>query len=186
MALFAQKTMQFVRAPDENVFIARKSAILRPIRGSTKPIHMIMPIYLSHLVPNTFSPAFNLIEIFLLIFPFEWWLSTARYERLNNFVMGILYSPLLLITAFLETREARHVKYNRQHGESDEDRVEEWEQMDGVIDPEEEGWARKVDSTRPNVETDAAVLEIREVMEVLKILGERVVAIQAKVEGMGK
>lgn len=25
MALFTQKTMQFVRAPDENVFIARKS-----------------------------------------------------------------------------------------------------------------------------------------------------------------
>ena len=25
MGLFAQKTMQFVRAPDENVFIARKS-----------------------------------------------------------------------------------------------------------------------------------------------------------------
>ena len=25
MALFSQKTMQFVRAPDENVFIARKS-----------------------------------------------------------------------------------------------------------------------------------------------------------------
>ena len=27
MALFSQKTMQFVRAPDENVFIARKSLI---------------------------------------------------------------------------------------------------------------------------------------------------------------
>jgi hypothetical protein len=26
MALFAQKTMQFVRAPDENVFIARESS----------------------------------------------------------------------------------------------------------------------------------------------------------------
>ena len=28
MALFSQKTMQFVRAPDENVFIARKSGRL--------------------------------------------------------------------------------------------------------------------------------------------------------------
>lgn len=27
MALFAHKTMQFVRAPDENVFIARQSTI---------------------------------------------------------------------------------------------------------------------------------------------------------------
>jgi hypothetical protein len=139
-----------------------------------------------NLVPNIFSLAFNLIEIFLLILPFEWWLPTARYERLNNFVMGILYSPLLLITAFLETREARHVKHNRLHGESDEDRVEEWEQMDGVIDLEGEGWAKKVESTRPNVETDAAVLEIREVMETLRNLGQRVDAIQAKIEGLGK
>jgi len=145
-----------------------------------------MPIHLSHAVPDTFSLAFNLIEIFLLILPFEWWLPTARYERLNNFVMGILYSPLLLITALLETREARHVKHNRLHGESDEDRVEEWEQMDGEIDLDGEGWAKKVESTRPNVETDAAVLEIREVMEVLRNLGERVDAIQAKIEGLGK
>jgi len=133
-----------------------------------------------------FFLAFNLIEIFLLILPFEWWLPTARYERLNNFVMGVLYFPLLLITAFLETREAYHVKHNRKYGESDEDRVEEWEQMDGEIDLEGEGWAKKVESTRPNVETDAAVLEIREVMEMLRNLGARIDAIQAKIEGIGK
>ncbi|KAG7006597.1 calcium channel YVC1 [Physcia stellaris] len=131
MALFAQKSLQFVRAPDENVFIA----------------------------------PFNLLEIFLLILPFEWWLPTARYERLNNYVMGIIYSPLLLITAWLETKQARKVKHNRRHGESDEDTTEEWEQGVGSeMDFEGEGWAKKVESTRPNVETDAAVLEIREVM----------------------
>lgn len=31
MALFTQKTMQFVRAPDENVFIARK--LVYPVRS---------------------------------------------------------------------------------------------------------------------------------------------------------
>ncbi|KAL8935537.1 MAG: hypothetical protein Q9216_005376 [Gyalolechia sp. 2 TL-2023] len=128
MALFSQKTMQFVRAPDENVFIA----------------------------------PFNLIEMFFLILPFEWWMPTARYERLNNFVMGVIYSPLLLITAFLETRQAQRVKYNRRRGEEDEDIVEEWEQMDDQVDFENDGWAKKVESTRPNVDTDAAVLEIRE------------------------
>lgn len=128
MALFAQKTMQFVRAPDENVFIA----------------------------------PFNLIEIFLLILPFEWWLSTNRYERLNNYVMGIIYSPLLLVTAFLETRDAHKVKYNRRQGEDDEDEVQEWEQSGcGELDFEADGWAKKVEVTKPNVETDAAVLEIR-------------------------
>tara|TARA_R110002003_G_scaffold822_1_gene21608 strand:- start:6433 stop:6750 length:318 start_codon:yes stop_codon:yes gene_type:complete len=74
MALFSQKTMQFVRAPDENVFIA----------------------------------PFNLIEMFCLILPFEWWMSDATYARLNDHVMFVLYSPLLVLTAFLEQREARH------------------------------------------------------------------------------
>ena len=169
MALFAQKTMQFVRAPDENVFIARKSA-------------NVTSTHTSMLIQNRFA-AFNLVEIFLLIIPFEWWLSTDRYERLNNLVMGFLYSPLLVITAYIETREAHHVKHNRKHGESDEDTVEEWEQLDGEIDFEAEGWSKKVESTRPNVETDAAVLEIREVMETLKELGRRVEEIQKKIDG---
>ncbi|KAI4245236.1 MAG: hypothetical protein L6R40_002593 [Gallowayella cf. fulva] len=141
MALFSQKTMQFVRAPDENVFIA----------------------------------PFNLLEIFCLILPFEWWMPTARYERLNNYVMGIIYSPLLLITAFLETRQARRVNSNRRRGEEDEDTVEEWEQMNDALDLEGEGWTKKVEATKPNVDTDAAVLEIRELrgqVEELKRLVE--------------
>ena len=89
-------------------------------------------------------------------------MPTARYERLNNFVMGVIYSPLLLITAFLETRQAHRVKHNRRRGEEDEDTVEEWEQMSDEMDLEIDGWAKKVEATKPNVDTDAAVLEIRE------------------------
>lgn len=128
MALFAQKTMQFVRAPDENVFIA----------------------------------PFNLIEVFCLIIPLEWWMSSATYERLNNYVMGVIYAPLLLITAGIEVREAHHVKLNRSRNEEDDDTTEEWEQMEGEIDWESEGWNKKVESTKPNVEVDTAVVEIRE------------------------
>ena len=148
MALFSLKTMQFVRAPDENVFIA----------------------------------PFNLVEVFLLILPFEWWMPTHRYERLNNFVMGVLYSPLLLITAFLETRSAHSVRHNRRHGESDEDTTEEWEQMAGQVDFESDGWAKKVEGTRPNVETDVAVVEIRELRRQVEEL-RKVVEANAKVEG---
>lgn len=83
--------MQFVRAPDENVFIA----------------------------------PFNLIEIVFLVIPFEWWMPTARYERLNNYVMGVLYSPLLLMTAVLETKDAVKVQGNRGRGEDDEDTMQE-------------------------------------------------------------
>ncbi len=142
MALFAQKTLQFVRAPDENVFIA----------------------------------PFNLIEVFLLIIPFEWWMPSPRYERLNNYVMGVVYSPLLLITAWLEKKQAYKVKRNRRNGESDDDEVQEWEQMSGEVDFEAEGWTKRVESTRPNVETDVAVLEVRALrdqVEELKKIVER-------------
>ena len=123
--------MQFVRAPDENVFI----------------------------------PPLNLIEVFLLIIPFEWWMSSPRYERLNNYVMGFVYSPLLLITAWLEKKQAYKVKRNRRNGESDEDEVQEWEQMGLELDFEADGWMKTVESTRPNVQTDLAVLEVRALRE---------------------
>lgn len=134
MALFAQKTQQFVRAPDENVFIA----------------------------------PFNLIEIFCLIIPFEWWMSKDRYERLNNFVMGVIYSPLLMITAALEVRDARNVTSNRKRGEEDDDTIEEWEQLVGECDWEYEGWSKKVEGSKPNVETDATVLELLQLKEQIR------------------
>lgn len=140
MALFSQKTMQFVRAPDENVFI----------------------------------PPLNLIEVFLLIIPFEWWLSSSRYERLNNYVMGVVYSPLLLITAWLEKKQAYKVKRNRRNGESDEDEVQEWEQMGRELDFEADGWMKRVESTRPNVQTDLAVLEVRALREQVEDLKKMV------------
>ena len=140
MALFAQKTMQFVRAPDENVFIA--------------------PL--------------NLIEVFCLVLPFEWWMDKDRYERLNNYVMGVIYSPLLLMTAFYESREAVRVKDNRRRGEEDDDTIEEWEQMEGEIDFESEGWDKKVASTKPDVEVDTDVIEIRELKTQVEELKEMV------------
>lgn len=136
MGLFAQKTMQFVRAPDENVFIA--------------------PL--------------NLIELFLLIIPFEWWLPRHVYARLNDYVMATIYSPLLLVAAVFETRSADHVRNNRCRGEEDDDEVEEWEQMSCEIDFEAEGWTKKVEGAKSNVEVDLAVFEVRELKhEVLEL-----------------
>jgi hypothetical protein len=66
--------------------------------------------------------------MFFLILPFEWWLPARRYERLNHYVMGFVYSPLLLVTAWAETRQAHAIKRNRQRGEEDDDTTEEWEQ----------------------------------------------------------
>ncbi|KAF2122228.1 hypothetical protein BDV96DRAFT_640285 [Lophiotrema nucula] len=138
MALFSQKTMQFVRAPDENVFIA----------------------------------PFNLVELFCLILPFEWWMPKAKYERLNDYVMGTLYSPLLLITAFIETRQAHRVSYNRGRGEDDDDTVHEWEQVLHECDFEADGWDKKVQQTKPNVEIDTDVAEMRKLQKEVAELKE--------------
>ncbi|KAL9105630.1 MAG: hypothetical protein Q9227_009242 [Pyrenula ochraceoflavens] len=149
MALFSQKTMQFVRAPDENVFI----------------------------------PPFNLIEIFCLILPFEWWMERKSYELLNNYVMGVIYSPLLLIIASLESREARHIRWNRGRNEEDDDTIEEWEQLEGEIDFEGEGWDKKVESTKPDVKVDATLFEVRELKEQLEDLKRMVRAVSEQPDG---
>jgi hypothetical protein len=138
MALFSQKTMQFVRAPDENVFIA----------------------------------PFNLIEMFCLILPFEWWMDPATYDKLNDYVMFVLYSPLLVVTAFIETKEAKHVNYNRRRGEEDEDTTHEWEQVLNECDFEADGWDKKVQATKPNVEFDTAVLEVRKLAQQVQEMKE--------------
>ncbi|KAI7374923.1 hypothetical protein KC332_g18742, partial [Hortaea werneckii] len=141
LALFSQKTIQFVRAPDENVFIA----------------------------------PFNLIEIICLSIPFEWWMSKQSYERLNDIVMGIIYSPLLVVTAYTEQQTARQVKFNRSRHESDDDTIEEWEQMLDQTDFEGSGWHKRVEDSKPNVIQDDTAIKVEklqqqvaELMEMLK------------------
>ncbi|KAI1432891.1 hypothetical protein GGR50DRAFT_552571 [Xylaria sp. CBS 124048] len=136
LALFAQKTMQFVRAPDENVFIA----------------------------------PFNLIEIFVLVIPFEWWVPREQYERMNDVVMAVLYSPVLFFAAIIEVRSAKAVRRNRRRGEEDEGTTEEWDQMADLVDFEEDGWAKKVGESKANVRDDLAVLEIRRLQKDVKAL----------------
>jgi hypothetical protein len=142
LALFAQKTLQFVRAPDENVFL----------------------------------PPFNLVEMFGLSLPFEWWMPKERYARLNDIVMAVLYSPLMVLIALAESREARRVIQNRARGEQDDDRTEEWEELQEELDMEsEEGWREKVLDTVPDVEEDRCcqlVRALRSEVQELKTLIE--------------
>ncbi|KAJ5709456.1 ATPase P-type K/Mg/Cd/Cu/Zn/Na/Ca/Na/H-transporter [Penicillium malachiteum] len=141
MAIFAQKTMQFVRAPDENVFI----------------------------------PPFNLVEILFVSAPFEWWLSRKHYAKLNDIVMGCIYSPLLLITAWIETRQAEQVRWNRQHGEEDEEDQQEWELVAEEVDYElDETWKEEVKQTTPDIKVDNCTLEVRELREQVAVLTELV------------
>ncbi|EED19700.1 potassium ion channel Yvc1, putative [Talaromyces stipitatus ATCC 10500] len=152
MALFSARTLQYVRAPDENVFI----------------------------------PPFNLIEILFLILPFEWWLSTKSYERLNDIVMSIIYFPLLLVTSYLETRDARWIRWNRRHGEADDTIRQEWEDLahevgfDGLDESDE--WVVTVKRTKPNVDVTAVELGIRELKEQVRQLTEAVKALMEEKE----
>ncbi|KAI1485450.1 hypothetical protein F5X96DRAFT_659949 [Biscogniauxia mediterranea] len=145
LALFSQKTMQFVRAPDENVFIA----------------------------------PFNLIEVFFLIIPFEWWMPKHQYERLNDIVMAVLYSPLLFCAALFEVGIAKEIHRNRGRGEDDDDTEEEWDQMAGEVDFEGEGWAKKVAECKPNVVDDPAVVEVKK-------LRVEIDQLRALLENLGK
>ena len=153
LALFSQKTMQFIRAPDENVYIA----------------------------------PFNLVEIFLVALPFEWWMGKKTYERLNDIVMATLYSPLLLVAAYFETRTARDIRSARSRGDEDDDSVEEWEQMADQLDFESDGWNKKVALVKPNVEEEPAVLEVRKLKEELdelkSMIAELTKAVHAKDTG---
>jgi hypothetical protein len=147
LAIFAQKTMTFVRAPDENVFIA----------------------------------PFNLIEIFVLVLCFEWWMDKKTYEHLNDIVMGIIYSPLLLISAYFEKRWAQDIRTNRARGDADDDTIEEWEQMVGQFDFESDGWKKQVDSAKSNLDEDPAVSEVKMLREEVEQLKEMIVSLHKAV-----
>ncbi|KAL2167939.1 hypothetical protein VTG60DRAFT_629 [Thermothelomyces hinnuleus] len=148
LAMIAQKTMTFVRAPDENVFI----------------------------------PPFNLIETFILVPFLEWWMDKKTYERINDIVMGIIYSPLLLISAYFETRWAREILVNRARGDADDDTVEEWEQMLGQLDFELDGWKKQVDAAKSNLDEDPAVSEVKKLREEVDKLKDIILSLRSALE----
>ncbi|KAK3318064.1 cation channel-like protein [Apodospora peruviana] len=151
LAMFAQKTMMFVRAPDENVYIA----------------------------------PFNLIEIFLVALPLEWWMDKHLYERINDYVMAAIYSPLLLASAYFEVRTARDIAANRARGDGDDDTIEEWEQMSGQVDFESDGWNKRVVEARSNLEEDANVVELRKLKEEVAKLKDMIESLHKAVGAAG-
>lgn len=74
----------------------------------------------------------------------------------------------------METRQAHDVRSNRRRGESDDDSIQEWEQLQHETDELQEEWMKKVESSKPDVETDQAVLDIKklrgEVGELKKLI----------------
>jgi major membrane immunogen (membrane-anchored lipoprotein) len=119
--------------------------------------------------------AFNLVEVLFLVAPFEWWLSREAYAKLNEFIMGVIYSPLLVVTAWVETRQAHRIQWNRRHGEEDDDCAQEWEHVAHDVDFDlDETWREQVADTTPDIKVNSCTYEIRELKEQIKVLTELV------------
>ena len=99
-------------------------------------------------------------------------MSKDSYKRLNDYIMATIYSPLLVVTAALETREAHTVKSNRRRRADDDDVIEEWEQLAGECNFKEDGWAKRVEDTKPNVEIPGDIVEVRKLRDEVKELKE--------------
>ncbi|KZL78996.1 potassium ion channel yvc1 [Colletotrichum incanum] len=147
LALFAQKTMQFVRAPDENVYI----------------------------------PPFNLIE--MVVISLFWWMEKSKFERMSDIIMGILYSPVLIVAAVFETRSAAEIRSNRARGEEDDDTIEEWEQMMDQVDFESDGWNKVCITAKTNLDTDPTISEVQKLRSEVEELKKMLVDISKAVSG---
>lgn len=107
--------------------------------------------------------------------PFEWWLPREKYAKLNDFVMGVIYSPLLVITAWVETRQAERIRWNRRRGEEDEDNTQEWEVVaEGVNFDLDDSWKEEVKQSAPDIKLDNATIEVRQLKEQVAVLTEMV------------
>lgn len=94
----------------------------------------------------------------------------SSYAKLNDLVMGIVYSPFLVIIAWIESRSAHKVRANRAKGEEDDDETEEWEELQGEVDILGGGWEQKVAEGVPDVDNDPAVVEMLKLRSEIKEL----------------
>ena len=89
--------------------------------------------------------------------------------------MGVLYSPLLLLTAWVETHQAERIRWNRRRGEEDEDDVQEWENVaEGVDFDLHDSWKEEVKQSTPDIKVDRCTVEVRQLKEQVALLTEMV------------
>ena len=107
--------------------------------------------------------------------PFEWWMSKKHYAKLNDIVMGVIYSPILVLTAWIETHQAEQIRWNRRHGEEDEEDQQEWELVAEDVDFElDDSWKQEVQQSTPDIKVDNCTLEVRQLRVQVEALTELV------------
>ena len=92
----------------------------------------------------------------------------------------VVYAPLLFVAAWFECRSAMKVRSNRRRGEQDDDTSQEWERLD--VSLEAEGWAKKVQDAKPNVEDDTATVEVRRLRNEVRELKELILKLHPQKE----
>lgn len=98
--------------------------------------------------------------------------------------MGIIYSPLLVFTAWIETYQAHRIQWNRRHGEDDDDCTHEWEHVAREVDFDiDDTWKEQVADSTPDIKVDSCTYEIRELKDQIKVLTEMVKELAHEHEG---
>jgi len=146
------------------------------------PITLLMNIWLCLLKKHCNSSAhqmrmFSCLRLILLKFSDWSYLSNGGCPRKltpgSMTIMTFCYAPLLLLTAWLDTRNARHISRNRQNNQPDDDEHDEWEELDNESDLRASDWVGKVRGAVPNVEEDFAVQQIKIARDELRDLVDR-------------
>lgn len=98
--------------------------------------------------------------------------------------MGVIYSPLLVLVAYIEAREARRIRWNRRRGEEDDDDVQEWEHVAEEVDFDiDDTWRQNVRESTPSVAVDSCSYEIIQLREQVKELTETVKSLASEKHG---
>lgn len=102
-------------------------------------------------------------------------MSEKHYARLNDVVMGIIYSPLLVLTAWLESHQANQIRWNRSHGEEDEDNRQEWDFVAEDVDFDlDDSWKVEVQQSTADIKLNDTTVEIRRLKEQIAVLTDLV------------
>lgn len=120
IALFSQAYSEVVEFANNYYLHQYASRVLRYIRAPDSKI---------------FFPPMNLIEIFAIDMPLQWWMNKKTFENLKTSVMKVLYLIPLFLIADYESKTAMRVAYNRQHRFMDDANEENrgWDLTDGYI-----------------------------------------------------
>jgi hypothetical protein len=134
LALFSNKTLEYIRAPDENTFCP--------------PLNLIEICFLIPLQPFLTKSTYHRLNEIVL---------TIIYSPIL-FVIALFESKCSRYLDVVDCRiQARNISANRLVGLADDESSQGWD-IEDEFNPERSGWADKVKTTIPHIEEDELYL----------------------------